>query len=377
MRLIFKIRFLCSALTYWCSASVLLRVSKMPRFLDVPFNTTPSNKGQRSSLNVWSILCRFVFSLLSTGIKIFRGVCMALIANPYSLLMVLAFAFISAGSLMWMFPALWNNTLEALSGSEGTWNNGANTANLRAENSGHELNVTRITNVPAREQIRADAEKDLADIHNQQLENDNNARQQRNKLVQQAIKIREQTKQVTREEGESISNTVYRYAEPIESYTHRFQYVPDITGFLATTCEYTAVTNGPWTYCLSPQEDRKPISLKQCDFRCVPHLSHAEFRAAMAIYDAEKRWEACNNHLVGVKAWFKLFNVIGHHNAKGMFASVFQRTLEEMCAGAAKIEELRKFESVRDVCGPFYKGSTLLLSNHQHQIAATAAVHDL
>lgn len=126
-------------------------------------------------------------------------------------------------------------------------------------------------------------------------------------------------------------------------------------------CEESAVKSGPFTFCLSNTEEHNTRLLQECGFECVPHLSRAEFDAAMVINEAQDRLGEFWDNALGVKAWFKLFSVIGQHSAKEKFEHVFDAALEDICL-QLEVEDgdLNYCQSVRNVCGLFKKGPPLV-----------------
>lgn len=312
------------------------------RRLDVAENvTTHYEEGW-----IISDIGHILFSILWAGIKllckILYRLCIALISSPCSLCIVLVFAAISIGSFFMFFPMLLNNTAFTFGGLNQVYENGYYTEARAALQSKHLLKLDK---------LKAETEQKQAE--NQKKKDVLKARRVQHELDGEEYNL---TGEIQNSDYNEVST-----AERIESYSNLFQRTPDIT-YRPATCKISQVKIGAYKYCLSPEEDPKPMTPTKCGFECVPDLSLAEYEAAMVIYNAKDRLGEFYRNFVGVKAWFKLFNVIGHHNAKVKFAQVFDKELGIICSAM----EGRKFshlESVKNVCGPFYKGSTPLLSD--------------
>ena len=269
-----------------------------------------------------------------------------MILNPTSLIAILAFCFASMVGCALFLLFGWNPLVSNLAGTFGLASESHHTASARAGTAQTAREIQAIN-----DGVRVNHAQNEAKIH--KMRDDIDARRALNALHQEDHDL-------TQEEQGAVYNQVSTHAKKIES-SNLFQLTPDIT-YKAATCKISEVKDGSFTYCLSPVENHEPRSREQCGFECVPHLSMAEFESAMDIYKAENRLGAFSTNSVGVKAWFKLFNVIGHHNAKEKFALVFDLKLESICS-AMKDVELRELESVKNVCGPFYEKPPPLLSD--------------
>ena len=284
-----------------------------------------------------------------------------MILNPTSLTAVLAFCFASMVFLTFCFFGLYNTGVSNLAGTYGVAETSIAERGAEAERAKTARTVQRLYNA--------------VEIHNAEGLTHNDIRKNgiahlrdAHELFQQEAILQEKIKNADYNTG-SVTE-----AEKIESSSY-LQLTPDT--YKVRTCEKSEYKKGSFIWCLSGQRTHEPRPLKSCGFECVPHLPKSEFDAAYDIYRAKDRKAAFETNDEGVIAWFEYFNVLGHTIAKDKFAQIFRVSLESMCASAAKNVELVQLESVKNVCGPFYEKPTLLLSNHQHQIAATAAVHDL
>jgi hypothetical protein len=271
----------------------------------------------------------------------------SLFVNPTSLTAVLVFIFAVMLLFTFVFFGLWNTGVSNLGGTRGVWNTAAAQRGEEANNAETNRETTALQNG-----VTVNREKNKAAI--QKKKDDIEARE-----VLHAL--HKKNHDLTQEEQGADYNQVSTHATKIEYYSNPFQLTPDIK-YKAATCKISEVKDGSFTYCLSPVENHEPRSREQCGFECVPYLPNPEFKSAMDIYKAKDRKHAFETNSVGVKAWFKLFNVIGHHNAKEKFALVFDLKLESICSAMEDVE-LRELESVQNVCGPFYEKPPPLLSD--------------
>jgi len=189
---------------------------------------------------------------------------------------------------------------------------------------------------------------------NRVLEDNNNHLKRKHELTEEKKKLKDKVQNAD-------YNVVVFEPQKLASDSY-LPFTSDIK-YQVRRCEESAVKSGPFTFCLSNTEQHNTRLLQECGFECVPHLSKAEFVAAMVINDAQDRLGEFWDNALGVKAWFKLFSVIGQHSAKEKFTHVFDAALEDICL-QLNVEggELTYCQSVQNVCGLFKKGPPLLSS---------------
>lgn len=273
--------------------------------------------------------------------------------NPSVITAILVFIFaVMVLFTLWFFLG-YNTAVGNVGGTKGVFLTSAHKRGKEANNAEADREITALQNTVTVNDVRNKAA-------NQKFADDIAAREVRQELEEKDYTL-------TQKEQKSKSNDVST-AERIVSFSYPLQLTPDIT-YRPATCKISAIKNGAYKYCLSATEDLTPMTPTKCGFECVPDLSYAEYEAAMVIYKAENRLGAFyhNHNSVGVKAWFKLFNVIGHDNAKVKFAQVFDKELGSICS-AMEGRKFSHFESVKNVCRPFYQGQTLQLSSEAHRV---------
>lgn len=213
----------------------------------------------------------------------------------------------------------------------------------------------------AAQKLAEDAElNNLQGLHRNKVLQDNNKNAKKKHELNQEKKTLEN----------QVQNADYNEVvfEPQVLASDSFSLFTSDIKYQVRRCKESAVKSGPFTFCLSNKEEHNTRLLQECGFECVPHLSKAEFDAAMVINEAQDRLGEFWDNVLGVKAWFKLFSVIGQHSAKEKFKHVFDAALEDICL-QLEVDggDLNYCLSVRNVCGLFKKGLPLL-SDKPHSL---------
>jgi hypothetical protein len=264
--------------------------------------------------------------------------------NPSALIAILAFCFAVMVFFTLCFFGLWNTGVSNIFGTVGVAETSVAVRGTEAESAKKVRHVQQLRNT--------------AEVHNAEGQTRNQIQSQTIAHLEDQHKNNQDQVTVQRKIQNADYNEVSK--EPRKLASDSYLPFTSEPKYQVKLCEKSALKIGSFTYCLSATEKHEPRPLQDCGFECVPYLSKAEFKSAVDIFEAGNRldallsnFEASSPNFIGVKAWFKLFSVIGHHNAKVKFTDVFDTQLAVICS-FMEGEELGDFQSVQNVCGLFY-----------------------